>query len=129
MKLLQGKRVLVTGASRGLGRAFCRVFAEHGARVAFTFSRDEAGAEATLAAIAEAGCEGRASKVSVLDADGTANPGGLPVGGQTPTALRNDHLQYAVTWYALAAALAAIYLLYVRKLSRERRADGPESSH
>ena len=65
----------------------------------------------------------------VLDADGTANPGGLPVGGQTPTALRNDHLQYAITWFALAAALAVIYLLAIRKLSRERRADDPESSH
>jgi len=29
--------------------------------------------------------------------------------------LRNDHLQYALTWYALAVALAVIYGLYHRK--------------
>jgi surfeit locus 1 family protein len=42
------------------------------------------------------------------------NPGGLPIGGQTRITLRNDHLQYAITWYALAAVLAAIYLAYHR---------------
>ncbi len=40
------------------------------------------------------------------------NPGGLPVGGQTKITLRNDHLQYAITWYALAVALVVIYLVY-----------------
>jgi surfeit locus 1 family protein len=40
------------------------------------------------------------------------SPGGLPVGGQTRIDLRNDHLQYAITWYALAVALAVIYALY-----------------
>lgn len=40
------------------------------------------------------------------------NPGGLPVGGQTRVTLRNDHLQYAITWYALAVALVVIYGLY-----------------
>lgn len=42
-------------------------------------------------------------------------PGGFPIGGQTRINLRNDHLQYAITWYALAAALLAIYLLYHRR--------------
>ncbi|HKW52981.1 MAG TPA: SURF1 family protein [Stellaceae bacterium] len=50
-----------------------------------------------------------------LDADATPNPGGLPVGGQTPLELPNDHLQYAITWYALAAALAVIYILLLRR--------------
>ena len=36
-----------------------------------------------------------------------ANPGGLPVGGVTIIDLPNNHLQYALTWYGLAAALAA----------------------
>ena len=40
------------------------------------------------------------------------NPGGLPKGGQTRITLRNDHLQYALTWYALAVVLAGIYLAY-----------------
>jgi surfeit locus 1 family protein len=54
-----------------------------------------------------------------LDADATSNPGGLPVGGQTLLDLPNDHLQYAITWYALAAALAVIYILFVRRHRRE----------
>jgi surfeit locus 1 family protein len=50
-----------------------------------------------------------------VDADATPNPGGLPVGGQTPIDLPNDHLQYAITWYALAAGLAVIYILFIRR--------------
>ncbi len=43
-----------------------------------------------------------------VDADATPNPGGYPVGGVTLIDLPNNHLQYAVTWYGLAAALAAV---------------------
>jgi surfeit locus 1 family protein len=50
-----------------------------------------------------------------VDADDTPNPGGLPIGGQTRLDLPNDHLQYAITWYALAAALAVIYILFIRR--------------
>lgn len=37
MKLLEGKTVLVTGGSRGIGKGICEVFASHGANVAFTY--------------------------------------------------------------------------------------------
>src|ERR1017187_3542431 len=37
MKLLQGKTAIITGASRGIGRAIAKTFAEQGANVAFTF--------------------------------------------------------------------------------------------
>ena len=42
MKLLDGKNVIITGASRGIGRGIAKVFAEHGANVAFTYSSSEA---------------------------------------------------------------------------------------
>lgn len=38
MKLLEGKTAIITGASRGIGKGIARVFAEHGANVAFTYS-------------------------------------------------------------------------------------------
>jgi len=38
MKLLQNKTVLITGASRGIGKGIATVFAEHGANVVFTYS-------------------------------------------------------------------------------------------
>jgi surfeit locus 1 family protein len=43
-----------------------------------------------------------------VDADDAPNPGGLPVGGVTRISFPNDHLQYAITWYGLAATLAII---------------------
>ncbi len=37
MKLLEGKTALVTGASKGIGNAIARKYADHGANVAFTY--------------------------------------------------------------------------------------------
>ncbi len=61
-----------------------------------------------------AGLADQAVSEAYLEADATPNPGGFPIGGQTRTRLPNDHLQYAITWYALAAALIVIYILYHR---------------
>jgi surfeit locus 1 family protein len=47
-----------------------------------------------------------------LEADATANPGGLPVGGQTRLDIPNDHLQYAITWFLIAMAGIGVYLAY-----------------
>src|SRR5438105_3785538 len=44
--------VLVTGASRGIGRVIAQQFAEGGARVAVHYHRDRAGAEQTRALLA-----------------------------------------------------------------------------
>lgn len=43
-----------------------------------------------------------------IDADDTPNPGGFPQGGVTLIDLPNNHLQYAFTWYGLAATLICI---------------------
>ena len=51
----------------------------------------------------------------IVAAGPAPNPGGLPVGGQTRSELTNDHLQYAIAWYALAGALLVIYALYHRR--------------
>jgi surfeit locus 1 family protein len=53
-----------------------------------------------------------------IDADATPNPGGWPKGGVTPLALPNHHLQYAITWFSLAAAAIVIYLLSERSAAR-----------
>jgi surfeit locus 1 family protein len=50
-----------------------------------------------------------------IDADATPNPGGWPKGGVPLPELPNHHLQYAITWFSLAAALVVIYLLYHRR--------------
>jgi surfeit locus 1 family protein len=50
-----------------------------------------------------------------IDADKTPNPGGWPKGGVTNLELPNNHLQYAITWYALAVVLIVIYVLYHRR--------------
>ena len=47
-----------------------------------------------------------------VEADAAPNPGGWPKGGRTRLHIRNEHLQYAITWFGLAAALFAIYLIY-----------------
>jgi 3-oxoacyl-[acyl-carrier protein] reductase len=41
MKLLDGKVALITGASRGIGEAIAKKFAENGAQIAFTFLSSE----------------------------------------------------------------------------------------
>ena len=46
MKLLEGKNVIITGASRGIGKGIAEVYAKHGANVAFTYSSSVAAAEA-----------------------------------------------------------------------------------
>jgi len=53
-----------------------------------------------------------------LDADATPNPGGLPVGGQTRFDIPNDHLQYAITWFLIALAMAGVYLAYHWEMGR-----------
>ena len=49
-----------------------------------------------------------------IDADATPNPGGWPKGGVTHIDLPNNHLQYAITWFALAAAAVVVYIVWRR---------------
>lgn len=51
-------------------------------------------------------------QTTYLDAGPAKNPGGFPIGGQTRVQLRNDHFEYAITWYALGLILMVIYFVY-----------------
>src|SRR5258707_148096 len=56
-RFLVGKTALVTGASRGLGRAIAQELASLGAIVAINYARNEAAARGTLRSMEEAGGE------------------------------------------------------------------------
>jgi 3-oxoacyl-[acyl-carrier protein] reductase len=55
MALLSGQSALVTGASRGIGRAIARLFAQHGAKVWINYHRSQTAAESLAEEIAKSG--------------------------------------------------------------------------
>lgn len=68
MKLLEGKTVLVTGASTGIGRAAAIGAAQHGANVVINYHSRDDDAEACIAAIEATGQRGLAIKGDVAEA-------------------------------------------------------------
>ncbi|MFQ5955824.1 MAG: SURF1 family protein [Kiloniellales bacterium] len=54
-----------------------------------------------------------------LQATAVEGRAGYPAGLPGQVTLRNPHLQYALTWYALALALVVIYVLYHRGRARQ----------
>lgn len=54
-----------------------------------------------------------------IDADENVHvPGGWPQAGVTQFELPNNHLQYAVTWYGLAAALIIVVIAFSRRQNK-----------
>ena len=55
-----------------------------------------------------------------IDADAQSNTGNAPIGGLTVVTFRNNHLSYAITWFALAAMVAGAAIFVWR---HERKAN------
>ena len=57
MKLLEAKTVIITGASRGIGRGIAKVFAKQGANIAFTYRSSDEKAKALEDELPANGCK------------------------------------------------------------------------
>lgn len=69
---LEGRTAIVTGGSRGIGRAVCLELAARGANVVFSYAGNAAAAEETLAGIEAAGAQGRAVQADAASDDAAA---------------------------------------------------------
>jgi surfeit locus 1 family protein len=78
------------------------------------FTRDVADMAATLPA-------DQASRVVpfMIEAEAEPVPGGWPRGGMTRLTISNRHLEYALTWYGLAATLLIVAFFLGRDRARE----------
>ncbi len=75
-----------------------------------------------LPAMAEAVGHPSADTALYFSARADQEPGPYPIGGQTRVNLRNDHLEYAITWFALAIAISITYILLRRRSGRAENA-------
>jgi 3-oxoacyl-[acyl-carrier protein] reductase len=74
MLTLAGRTALVTGGSRGIGRAACVLFGRLGAQVAVAYARDEEAAREVVAEVERAGAKAVAIRA---DLSGDKEAGGL----------------------------------------------------
>lgn len=59
-----------------------------------------------------------------IEQEGPVPPSGLPHPAQLNPQLRNDHLQYAITWFGLALTLIGVFAFWVRSRLKEK-SDAP----
>ena len=69
MDLVKGKNIIITGASRGIGRGIAVAFAKQGANVAFTYSSSEGPAKELEAELSAFGVTAKAFKSNAADFD------------------------------------------------------------
>jgi 3-oxoacyl-[acyl-carrier protein] reductase len=67
MGLLEGKKAIITGGSRGIGRAMCEVFAREGADIAFNYHLRDEDAQEVLEKIRAHNRRALAYKISITD--------------------------------------------------------------
>jgi cytochrome oxidase assembly protein ShyY1 len=54
-----------------------------------------------------------------IEQEGPVPPGGLPHPSVLRVKLRNDHLQYAITWFGLAIVMAIMFAAWARRQRRD----------
>ena len=69
MDLVKGKNIIITGASRGIGRGIAVAFAKQGANVAFTYSSSEVQAKELEEKLTAFGVTAKAFKSNAADFD------------------------------------------------------------
>ena len=69
MNLLEGKTVIITGASRGIGKGIAEVFARHGANIAFTYRSSEKEAKGLEKELSSNRCKVKGYKSDASDFD------------------------------------------------------------
>ncbi len=70
--MLKGKTAVVTGGSRGIGKAICLKFAQNGADIAFLYAGNTAAAEETQKELEALGVKAKAYQCNVADAEAAA---------------------------------------------------------
>lgn len=70
--MLKGKTAVVTGGSRGIGKAICLKFAENGADIAFLYAGNTVKAEETQKELEALGVKAKAYQCNVADGDAVA---------------------------------------------------------
>lgn len=69
---LTGETAVVTGGSRGIGRAICLELAHHGANIVFSYAGNTAAAEETLSQLHALGAKATAVQGNVADGEAAA---------------------------------------------------------
>tara|TARA_E500000331_G_C17252565_1_gene711805 strand:+ start:674 stop:1420 length:747 start_codon:yes stop_codon:yes gene_type:complete len=67
MQLLESKNIIITGASRGIGKGIAEVFAHHGANIAFTYHSSDEKAKALAEELSANGCKVKGYKSDASD--------------------------------------------------------------
>ena len=70
--MLKGKTAIVTGGSRGIGAAICKMFAQNGANIALLYAGNTKKAEETKAELLQMGVKAEAYQCNVADAEQVA---------------------------------------------------------
>lgn len=65
--MLKNKVAVVTGGSRGIGKAICKLYAENGANVAVIYAGNEAKAQETVAELLQCGVKAIAYQCNIAD--------------------------------------------------------------